>query len=130
MNTHLMLAAFVLPTLACAGCTDGGGGGCSAPVGAKWDRWDMAGSTYTYCYHGCVVDWLYNNTKALGLGEYGGVVGVDHYWTHQGMPCVGGKPQEFVHQDSLTLKWKAQVYTSLHGPNWSVNRQHVTRTLP
>ena len=32
-----------------AGCTDGGGGGCSPPVGAKWDRWDMAGSTYTYC---------------------------------------------------------------------------------
>ena len=29
------------------GCTDGGRGGCSHPVGAKWDRWDMAASTYT-----------------------------------------------------------------------------------
>ena len=27
------------------GCTGGGKGGCSAPVGAKWDRWDMAAST-------------------------------------------------------------------------------------
>ena len=25
--------------------SDGGGGGCSHPVGAKWDRWDMAAST-------------------------------------------------------------------------------------
>jgi hypothetical protein len=27
------------------------------------------------------------------------------------MPCVGGKPQEFVHQDTLTLKWKKQFPT-------------------
>jgi len=53
----------------------------------------MAGSTYTYCYEGCPLDWLINNTKTLGLGEFGGVVGVDHYWTKQGMPCVDGKPQ-------------------------------------
>lgn len=53
----------------------------------------MAGSTYTYCYHGCPLDWLINNTQALGLGEFGGVVGVDHYWTKQGMPCVDGNPQ-------------------------------------
>ena len=72
-----------LPKLTSAGCTDGGGGGCSPPVGEKWDRWDMAGSTYTYCYHGCAVDWLYNNTDKFGLNKYGGVVGVDHYWTHQ-----------------------------------------------
>ena len=71
----------------------------------------MAGSTYTYCYHGCVVDWLFNNTKPLGLPEYGGVVGVDHYWTHQGMPCVDGKPQEFVKQDALAIKWKSQFPT-------------------
>jgi hypothetical protein len=56
---------------AAAGCTDGGGGGCSPPVGEKWDRWDMAGSTYTYCYQGCAVDWLYDNkdNKTLNLGE-------------------------------------------------------------
>ena len=39
------------------------------------------------------------------------MVGVDHYWTHQGMPCVDGKPQEFVKQDALTLKWKSAFPT-------------------
>jgi hypothetical protein len=43
----------------------------------------MAQSTYSYCFGTCPLDWLYNNS-ALGL--WGGVVGVDHYWTHQGMP--------------------------------------------
>ena len=43
----------------------------------------MAGSTYTYCFGGCAVDWLYNNTDKLDLNKYGGVVGVDHYWTNQ-----------------------------------------------
>ena len=66
----------------------------------------MAGSTDTYCYQGCAVDWLFN-TKALGLNTFGGVVGVDHYWTHQGMPCLNGEPQEFVKQDTLTQKWKS-----------------------
>ena len=69
----------------------------------------MAASTYTYCYHGCVVDWLFNNTEHLGLNTYAGVVGVDHYWTHQGMPCNGsGKPEEFAKQDTLALKWKSK----------------------
>jgi len=94
-----MMRSVVVLLLLCAyaraGCTDGGRGGCGPPIGDKWDRWDMAGSTYTYCFHGCVVDWLYNNTGALDLPSYGGVVGVDHYWTHQGMPCVDGRPQEF-----------------------------------
>ena len=26
---------------------------------------------------------------------FAGVVGVDHYYTSQGMPCVDGEPQEF-----------------------------------
>lgn len=111
MHSSLLLVVSALLLLSGGvrcGCTDGGGGGCGPPVGAKWDRWDMAASTYTYCYHGCVVDWLVNNTAPLGLNKYAGVVGVDHYWTHQGMPCVDGKPQEFVKQDALTLKWKAQ----------------------
>ena len=110
MQVSLLLFV-ALSSQASAGCTDGGHGGCGPPVGEKWDRWDMAGSTYTYCYHGCVVDWLFNNTKPLGLPEYGGVVGVDHYWTHQGMPCVDGKPQEFVKQDALAIKWKSQFPT-------------------
>jgi len=104
-----VLAFFAAPAF--SGCVDGGNGGCGHPVGSKWDRWDMAGSTYTYCYQGCAVDWLFNNTKPLGLPEYGGVVGVDHYWTHQGMPCIDGKPQGFANQDALALKWKAQFPT-------------------
>ena len=88
------------------GCSDGGDGGCSPPVGAKWDHWDMASSTYTYCFRGCPVPWLLNNTKQLGLNPYSGVVGVDHYWTMQGMPCINGEPQEFAHQKALAASWK------------------------
>ena len=86
--------------------------GCSAPVGAKWDRWDMAGSTYNYCYKGCHVDWLIAHKAthpALKLGAYAGVVGVDHYWTGQGVPCAAdGQPQEFDMQDALARHWKAE----------------------
>jgi hypothetical protein len=46
--------------------------GCSAPVGAKWDRWDMAGSTYNYCYAGCHMDWLLNNSARYNLSAYAG----------------------------------------------------------
>eukprot|EP00658_Telonema_sp_P-2_P041866 TRINITY_DN29992_c0_g1_i2.p1 TRINITY_DN29992_c0_g1~~TRINITY_DN29992_c0_g1_i2.p1 ORF type:complete len:438 (-),score=93.92 TRINITY_DN29992_c0_g1_i2:314-1627(-) len=93
------------------GCVDGGNGGCSPPIGAKWDRWDMAGSTYTYCFTDCVMDWLINNTAPLNLPKFGGVVGVDHYWTKQGMPCVDGHPREFAMQDELTLRWKSHFPT-------------------
>jgi hypothetical protein len=50
-----------------------------------------------------------NNTDALGLNSYAGVVGVDHYWTHQGMPCTAsGQPQEFALQDALAKRWKTK----------------------
>jgi len=52
------------------------------------------------------MDWLMNNTQTLGLNQFAGVVGVDHYYTHQGMPCINGEPQEFAMQDNLTIKWK------------------------
>lgn len=67
----------------------------------------MATSTYTYCFHGCVVDWFLANSNRLGLAPFAGVVGVDHYWTKQGMPCVNGEPQEFAHQAALAAEWKA-----------------------
>lgn len=89
------------------GCTDGGAGGCGVPVDARWDTWSMRASTYTYCFGSCVVPWLLNNTASLGLGSFAGVVGVDHYWTHQGMPCVNGEPHELAMQDALTLRWKS-----------------------
>ena len=103
-TVRLLALALLLADHGCAaGCTDGGNGGCSRPVHPKWDEWSMASSTYTYCFNGCAVDWLYNHSY-----PYAGVVGVDHYWTHQGMPCVDGKPQEFAAQDALASKWKAK----------------------
>ena len=81
--------------------------GCTAPLGAKWDRWDMAGSTYNYCYKGCHLPWFMANKARFNLSAYAGVVGVDHYWTGQGVPCaVDGMPQEFDLQDALATKWK------------------------
>ena len=83
--------------------------GCSAPVGAKWDRWDMAGSTYNYCYKGCHMPWLVANKARYNLSAYAGVVGVDHYWTGQGVPCgADGLPREFDMQDALASRWKAE----------------------
>lgn len=106
-----------------AGCTDGGGGGCSPPVGAKWDTWAMASSTYTYCFRGCPVQWLINNTGALPH-RFAGVVGVDHYWSQQGMPCIGGQPQEFQHQNALTQQWKG------HFPGMRVLQYRILSAVP
>lgn len=92
---------------ASVGCTGGGSGGCSAPIGAKWDRWDMAGSTYSYCYAGCPVEWLIANSAKHSLGAFAGLVGVDHYWTGQGVPCIDGIPREFERQNALADRWKA-----------------------
>lgn len=52
----------------------GGNPGCSAPVGEKWDRWDMAGSTYNYCYAGCHMDWMLENSDKLNLSAYAGIL--------------------------------------------------------
>ena len=73
----------------------------------------MAGSTYQYCFpddSSCPMEWLINNSKQLP-GIFGGVTGVDHYYTHQGMPCVDGKPQEFALQDALASRWKTAFPT-------------------
>ncbi len=51
------------------------------------------------------MEWLVNNSKQLP-GKFGGITGVDHYYTNQGMPCVHGKPQEFALQDALATRWK------------------------
>ena len=39
-----------------------------------------------------------------------GLVGVDHYWTGQGVPCDKdtGLPNEFAQQDKLAIEWKTQ----------------------
>ena len=119
-KSMVLLICCVVVGVAQAGCDDGGTDGCAPPQGDKWDRWDMAGSTYTYCFGGCPIPWLIDNTKALGLGEYGGVVGVDHYWTHQGTPCVNGEPREFAAQGELARTWKAKF------PNEVANKPGVS----
>ena len=91
-----------------AGCSGGGSAGCMPPNGDKWDRWSMADSTYQYCFpdqSSCPMNWLVSNSDWLPV-PFGGVTGVDHYYTHQGMPCIEGKPQEFAMQDALAARWK------------------------
>lgn len=66
----------------------------------------MAGSTYAYCFRGCPMNTIIQNRTRLGLQGFAGVVGVDHYYTKQGMPCVDGKPREFEMQQELAQQWK------------------------
>ena len=63
----------------------------------------MAGSGYIYCWERCPIEWLANNTH---IGVYSGVLGVDHYWTNQGMPCTNGIPHEFANQNAYTVQQK------------------------
>ena len=81
-----------------------GGSGCAAP---RWNvSYSMADSLYMYCYEPCPIGWLANNTQH---GEFGGIVGYDHYYTHQGMPCdADGMPQEFEFQDAQAV-WQKQA---------------------
>jgi hypothetical protein len=59
--------------------TDGHAHGCRALLAVL-----TFATFFRYCYGGCVVDWFMNNTEKYNLNAYAGVVGVDHYWTHQG----------------------------------------------
>jgi hypothetical protein len=62
-------------------CPDPTSKGCAKP---NWPPvWAMRQSLYAYCYQHCPLDFFANHTQ---LGVFGGVVGVDHYWTQQGMP--------------------------------------------
>ena len=40
------------------------------------------------------------------LANYAGVIGVDHYYTHQGVPCINGEPHEFDNQAELSKQYK------------------------
>lgn len=117
-----MLRAILLLALlaaASAGCTGAGSGGCAAPLWAP--RWSMMESLYTYCFGSCPLEFFGNNT-AIGL--FGGVVGVDHYYTNQGMPCIDGIPQEWEHQDALAVAIKAQF------PRSRVLEYRITSAVP
>ena len=108
-----MLRALPLAALgACAAsgprqCADPSREGCALPSGPNWaPRWSMRGSLYTYCYDTCPVASFVEHAAA-GRGRFEGVVATDHYWTKQGMPCVGGVPQEFAAQDAWARYLKA-----------------------
>ena len=100
----LLVALVLLPAAPVAGwedCSSENLRNCSLP---RWGvSWDMASSLYVYCFGHCPLASLANQTH---LGNFSGVVGVDHYWTKQGMPCVDGEPTEFANQDAFATKWK------------------------
>ena len=86
--------------------------GCSLP---QWKpRWSMSESTYGYCYRRCPLDALHHASNSsstdssAGTSVWGGLVGVDHYWTNQGLPCVNGLPSEYAQQDAFAAATKAQ----------------------
>lgn len=122
---QLLAAASIAHAVVQCGWRDVGsalstGPGCTRPP--NWPvRWDMASSTYMYCFRSCQLDWLSNNTK---LGLWGGVVGVDHYWTNQGMPCIDGIPQEFAMQDAFANATK-QTF-----PGARVLQYRITSAVP
>ena len=89
MSFITAIATLLAVRHALSGCDGGGNTGCINPTGTKWNRWDMAGSTYTYCFGACPIEWLWSHTGNLTLREFGGVVGVDHYYTKQGAPGPG-----------------------------------------
>lgn len=98
----LLVALVLLPAVAgWEDCSSENLRNCSLP---RWGvSWDMASSLYVYCFGHCPLASLANQTH---LGNFSGVVGVDHYWTKQGMPCVDGEPTEFANQDAFATKWK------------------------
>ena len=103
-HQQMLLALVLLPAAPVAGwedCSSENLRNCSLP---RWGvSWDMASSLYVYCFGHCPLASLANQTH---LGNFSGVVGVDHYWTKQGMPCVDGEPTEFANQDAFAIKWK------------------------
>jgi hypothetical protein len=100
----------------CAYPTDKGCGRLTWPV-----AWSMRGSLYTYCYIDCPLGYF---DKHRDLGVFAGVVGVDHYWTHQGMPCIDGVPQEFEAQDAFARATKASF------PGTRILEYRITDAVP
>ena len=92
---------------------------CSLP---RWNvSWAMRDSSYAYCFFHCPLDSLFKNNQS---GLWGGVVGVDHYFTHQGMPCHGGLPDEFKAQDDYAIATKRRF------PKARVLQYRITDAVP
>ena len=79
--------------------------GCDHP---GWPvSYSMADSLYMYCYEPCPIDWLANNTQH---GVFGGVVGYDHYYTHQGMLCLDGELDAYgAATITVVLRWATRA---------------------
>ena len=100
-------------------CSSPSSKNCAIP---SWPvYWSMRQSLYTYCFGNCPLAYFANNTH---LGVFGGVVGVDHYYTKQGMPCINGRPQEFEHQDAFAIATKATF------PGTRVLQYRITGAVP
>lgn len=92
---------------------------CALP---RWNAsWAMRESSYSYCYGHCPLNSLLKNSQ---YGLWGGVVGVDHYYTHQGMPCHDGVPDEFQAQDKFAISTKAVL------PKARVLQYRITDAVP
>lgn len=100
----------------CSNPTSKGCGALTWPV-----SWSMRGSLYTYCYIKCPLEYFDTHRN---LGVFAGVVGVDHYWTKQGMPCVDGVPQEFAAQAAFARATKASF------PGTRILSYRITDAVP
>ena len=117
----LALFAGVSTVLAVVQCPSPVQTGCALPT---WDvRWSMRGSLYTYCYQSCPLAFFANHTS---MGTFSGVVGVDHYWTKQGMPCLppAFEPTEFANQDAFADATKAVF------PGTRILQYRITDAVP
>jgi hypothetical protein len=92
----------------------------------------MGDSLYMYCYtnenttmgdrHPCPLGWMVKG--GVPPGAFGGIVGFDHYFTSQGMPCKDGRPQEFELQDAAAL-WAKTAF-----PRARVLQYRITSAVP
>lgn len=115
----LVFLSSAYDAIAVTQCPDETTAGCTSP---PWNvSYAMRLSTYTYCFGECPVPWLIQNSQP---GVYGGVIGVDHYYTHQGMPCIDGIPQEFEMQNNFTIQTK-QVF-----PDVRILQYRITSAVP
>jgi hypothetical protein len=107
--------------------------GCSTPRGPRWrPSYAMGDSLYMYCYtnenttmgdrHPCPLGWMVKG--GVPPGAFGGIVGFDHYFTSQGMPCKDGRPHEFELQDAAALWAKAAF------PRARVLQYRITSAVP
>ena len=83
---------------------------------------NMTGNGTAANRHPCPMEWMIDG--GVGAGTFGGIVGFDHYYTNQGMPCVDGRPQEFERQDAAAIWVKSRF------PRARVLQYRITSAVP